>query len=250
MKIRFLGTGNARGLPVFGSDSPVSSFIRQRPELYRSQSAVLLETQQGDLLLDAGKADVGYQLDHHRLQGICISHFHCDHVLGLVPIKWGKGKRVHTLYPKGAQDYADLLKDPGILDFEAVAVFQQCKLGPFSITALPLLHTVKTLGYAVEFQNQRMAYLCDTCDLPPACIDFLRAFKPDLSIVDCNQAPQQGPGSPHNDIQLVESIRHRAQLHTLYISHIGEGMQAWLNQASNQLPEGIHEARDGLCVDI
>ena len=46
----------------------VSSFIRQRPELYRSQSAVLLETQQGDLLLDAGKADVGYQLDHYRLQ--------------------------------------------------------------------------------------------------------------------------------------------------------------------------------------
>lgn len=250
VRVRFLGTGNARGLPVYGSDSDVSTYIRPRPELYRSQSAVLLETRQGDLLLDAGKPDVANDVNPHRLTGICISHFHCDHVLGLVTIKWGKGGPVNILYPRGADDYAHLRKEPGILNFQAVDAWKPNQMGAFSITPIPLMHPVKTFGYAIDSGEHRLVYLCDTCDLPAESIDWVRSFAPSLAIVDCNQAPGTGLGSPHNDLQLVQSIKSRTQVESVYITHIGEGMQRWLLQPKNQLPDRIYEARDGLCVDI
>jgi hypothetical protein len=68
--------------------------------------------------------------------------------------------------------------------------------------------------------------------------------------VDCNQATGAGIGSPHNDLSLVQSIQECTQVKSVYITHIGEGMQRWLMAAKNDLPPGIYEARDCLCVDI
>jgi alpha-D-ribose 1-methylphosphonate 5-triphosphate synthase subunit PhnI len=56
-------------------------------------------------------------LQHGQTHGICISHFHSDHVLGLVAMKWGKGCPVDIFYPQGSNDYADLLQEPGPFEF-------------------------------------------------------------------------------------------------------------------------------------
>ena len=250
VRVQFLGTGNARGLPVYGSDSDVSNYVRAHPELYRAQSSVLLQCDAGDLLLDAGKPDVCYDVNPQQLHGICISHFHSDHVLGLVAMKWGKGCPVDIFYPQGSNDYADLLQEPGLLNFEAVDAFESYQMGPFSISPIPLIHNVKTFGYAIDYNGERLVYLCDTCGLPEESLRFVRSFRPRLAIVDCNQATGAGIGSPHNDLSFVQSIQERTQVKSVYITHIGEGMQRWLMAAKNELPPGIYEARDGLCVDI
>lgn len=250
MKVTFLGTGNARGLPVYGSNSDVSNWVRQKPELFRTQSAVLLETEQGDLLLDAGRPDLCNWINDSKLKAICISHFHSDHVLGLIPIKWGKGAPVTVFHPEVEMGYADLFSEPGLLLFNPAQVFATYTAGEFKITPLPLIHGIQTQGYAIEYRNARIAYLCDTCGLPQESIDFLKDFQPDLSIIDCNQAPGQGAGSPHNDISLVMEIKRRASLSMVYITHIGEGMQRWLLGEGNQLPLDVYEARDGTCLYI
>ena len=248
MKVTFLGTGNARGLPVYGSTSDVASRVREQPELFRTQSAVLLETEQGELLLDAGRPDLCNLINHSKLQAICVSHFHSDHVLGLIPIKWGTGAPVTVFHPEVETGYADLFSEPGLLQFKPALPFSTYTAGEFKITPLPLIHGIQTQGYAIECGDVKVAYLCDTCGLPQESIDFLEWFQPDLSIIDCNQAPGEGAGSPHNDLGLVMEIKRRASLSTVYITHIGEGMQRWLLSETNQLPLDVYEARDGTCL--
>lgn len=250
MKITFLGTGNARGFPPFGCKHELSEVARADQSLRRSQSAVLLETPEGHLLLDAGRPDLCHLLDADLLRGICISHFHSDHVMGLLTLKWGKASRIPVYHPEVDEFYADLKEDPGILDFRVAPLIQNISIPPFSVTALPLLHNVTTQGYLVEYQGRRLAYLCDTCDLPAVTVEMLKTFKPQLSIIDCNQAPGKGAGSNHNDLPLVEKIKELAELSTIFITHIGGGMERCLREQDFTLPENIHEAQDGLCIDM
>lgn len=249
MKITFLGTGNARGFPVFGLKTVPSQRARANKSYIRRQSAVLLETDEGNLLLDAGRPDLSTFLDSDSLKGICISHYHSDHVLGLYGIKWGKGKKIRVSAPEVETGFGDLLADPGILDFLPVTPFETFTFGTFEITPVPLSHGILTYGYAVQSKNFKLAYLCDTGGLAEETRDFLSNWGADLGIIDCNQAPGKGVPSSHNDLPMVQEIMNAIHLEKAFITHIGEGMQQWLID-NKTLPEGVFEARDGTCIDI
>ena len=121
MKIRFLGTGNARILPVFGSDSPFHLLFASA-QVYRSQSAVLLETQQGIFcsMLARQMWVISLIIIVYRVSALAISTVIMCWA-GL--IKWGKGKRVRTLYPEGAQIMLIFSRIQGF--YSEAAAFQQ-----------------------------------------------------------------------------------------------------------------------------
>ncbi|MBW1919217.1 MAG: MBL fold metallo-hydrolase, partial [Deltaproteobacteria bacterium] len=83
MKLTFLGTGGAWGLPELNCDCRICRQMRLGNEK-RERTALLL-THESSLLIDCGP-DIRDQLCRHsvsRLDAVLITHEHGDHYLGM-----------------------------------------------------------------------------------------------------------------------------------------------------------------------
>ncbi|RDB31522.1 MBL fold metallo-hydrolase [Candidatus Similichlamydia laticola] len=81
--VTILGSGNARGVPVVGCSCSVCR--SSEPKNRRGRTGLLIEHEGKKLLIDASP-DLREQLLRHsitRLNGICLTHYHFDHVGGL-----------------------------------------------------------------------------------------------------------------------------------------------------------------------
>lgn len=248
MDITFLGTGNARGIPTFGCECPICARARRTSEGLRHCPSHLVSAGDEAFVLDAGRFDLHRQMEGNRIDSVVLSHFHPDHVYGLFLISWGRDRSITVHAPPDENGYADLLEDPGILEFEHVTPFQAFALGSFSITPLPLNHSILTYGYAIEHHDSRLAYLMDTCGLPEESRDFLSDWNPDVAIIDCNQAPgnpKRSHNTPEQAIQIHRSIGAERSI----LSHLSCAVCQWLASEA-KLPADVQPAHDGLVVSL
>lgn len=250
MEVQFLGTANARGIPVWGSTSFISQRARQVAQYRRYPCSVLVNTQEGSILLDAGRPDLNWLIDDKQLLGVCISHFHSDHVLGLLTLKWGKGNSIPTYIPDVDEGYGDILTDPGILSIVRTYPFDNFNIGNIIITPVSLIHSVKTQGYIIDYQGKRLAYLCDTCGLPDETTRYLQAHPCDCAIIDCNQGPDREAKGVHNSLVDVLEIKENCRIPVVYLTHISESMDQWIYDFGDQMPEGVHVSWDNLSIRV
>lgn len=132
------------------------------------------------IILDAGtgirslgKENPRHQKTHH----IFLSHYHFDHIVGLPffgPLHQ-KENTVHLYGPEGDQHSlrqtigtlfakeffpVPLRLLPAKIRFHALGR-KRFRIGPFSITSLPINHPSSTLGYFMETNQHKVAYLTD-----------------------------------------------------------------------------------------
>jgi phosphoribosyl 1,2-cyclic phosphate phosphodiesterase len=112
---------------------------------------------------------------------------------------------------------------------------------------LPLQHSKPTLGYLLEGEGRRIAYLTDTVGLPPATLAWLQLDPLDVLVLDCSMPPQPQAPRNHNDLTLaLQSIEDTgAQVGVL--THVGHTLDAWLLVHRSSLPRNVTVGRDG-CV--
>ncbi len=87
IKITFLGTGTSQGIPVIGSDHPVS--FSKDPKDKRLRSSVLIEYNNLKFTIDCGP-DFRQQMlrvNCKKLDGIIFTHEHADHTTGLDDVR-------------------------------------------------------------------------------------------------------------------------------------------------------------------
>lgn len=87
MKITFLGTGTSQGVPVIACPCHVCKSTDQRDN--RLRCSILIENDQGNLLIDTGP-DFRQQMlraDVLRLDAVLFTHEHKDHIAGLDDIR-------------------------------------------------------------------------------------------------------------------------------------------------------------------
>jgi phosphoribosyl 1,2-cyclic phosphate phosphodiesterase len=85
--VTFLGTGTSTGVPLIGCPCPVCQSPDPRDK--RLRPSILIETEQGNLLVDT-TPDLRYQLLRagiSRVEAVLFTHTHADHVLGLDDIR-------------------------------------------------------------------------------------------------------------------------------------------------------------------
>ena len=83
IKITFLGTGTSQGIPVIGSDHPVS--LSENLKDKRLRSSVLISWDNFNLLIDCGP-DFRQQMirsNCSKLDSVLFTHEHADHTSGL-----------------------------------------------------------------------------------------------------------------------------------------------------------------------
>lgn len=250
MRVTFLGTGNAGGVPLYGCDCAACLRARAVADYRRRPCTALVESGDTRILIDAGLTDITERFTPGSLTAIVLTHFHPDHVQGLFHLRWGRGDSIPVYAPPDSEGCADLYKNHGLLEFRRLAKFSPVTIGDLQLTPLPLIHSKVTFGYAIEDAlGQRFAYLTDTVGLPPRTEEYLIAWTPHGLAIDCSHPPQAQPEN-HNDWTLALGLADRIGATHTWLTHIGHALDAWVLAAKPPLSQGMDLARDGLVVDV
>jgi ribonuclease Z len=231
MKLTFLGTG-------------AGNFRGSR----RQMCSALVE----EVLLDCGAGTTGRLHDaalFDRVDGILVSHLHCDHIAGLFDFLLHamitQRKRPLTIVsPPGLSpilramnDVGAMVKNPAELyDFRLIEGLQpEATIGRWRVRGIPLDHTVYNLGYLLTMDGTTLFYTGDTRQ--PSAPEDLRAdfVIHESTFADRNArfAHDFGHSTASQAARAARAMRARR----LFLTHIGsdEGVDA----------EVFREAREG-----
>jgi phosphoribosyl 1,2-cyclic phosphate phosphodiesterase len=260
MKITFLGTGDAKQVPVWGCDCKACIRARVMSNCQRKSSCILLELDGANYLLDAGSHNIVNQFQPHDISGVILTHFHVDHLVGLFQMRWGTGKSIPVFCPRDKQGCADLYKNSGLFRFEPFKkIFTPIVINPkqpnLTVSAVPLNHSKETLGYCIEADGCKVAYLCDTKGLPSETEQYLLDWRPDHIIVDCTFAPNSDEETQnHNSFDDVLDIRQRFidyGIDARYsLTHIAHDMDVYLMNQWAELPLDMTVAEDNQVIEL
>lgn len=244
MHLTFLGTGAAGGVPLWGCDCAACQRAHADRRFVRRPNCAQIEAGGVRLLLDAGVMDVAERFAPGSLSAILLTHFHADHVQGLFHWRWGIGL-LDVYAPHDAEGCADLYKYPGPLKFTHLSKFEPFNIGGVRITPVPLVHSKPTLGYCIEHDGTRLAYLTDSRELPPKTAEFLQNWQPHTICLDCTFPPGLPGSRNHFDLSEARALGKAYPSSKLVLMHIGHQLDAWLIDHPDVLPDGVVVARDG-----
>jgi len=249
MRVTFLGTGAAGGVPLFGCPCEACERARLEPVFVRRPCSALIESGNTCILLDAGLTDLHERFAPGDLDAIVLTHFHPDHVQGLFHLRWGVGTRIPVYGPPDSDGCADLYKHPGVLEFHALTKFVAITIADVTLTPLPLIHSKVTFGYAIESsRGSRFAYLTDTLGLPPRTETFLTDWRPHGLALDCSFPPRDDPIN-HNDWTTAVAVIDKVKPQRAWLTHISHTLDAWLWDTGESSPRAVI-AMDGDRVDL
>ena len=245
MKIIILGTGDAAQIPVYGCQCIACLDAKTDLARQRKPCSALIEHEGQRWLIDSGFTDLTKRFEPEDLTGIIQTHYHADHIQGLLHLRWGVGKSIPVYGPNDPQGFADLYKHPGILDFQPpfTAFLPYHLTTSLTITAIPLIHSRPTYGYLFAQSGFKIAYLTDTCSLSEESIVTLQKTTLDLFIIECSLPPQLTTPKNHNDLTMVINIIKQLSCKKVILTHIGHQFACWLQHHS--LPNYIEVASDG-----
>ena len=246
MKLTLLGTANAASIPVYGCECVACQRAMVDPFYRRLNCSALLEFDDQKILIDAGLPDITARFAPGELTKVLITHYHPDHVQGLLHLRWGAGFNIQVLSPKDPVGFADLYRHPGILDFSSrLSAFEPYQMDNLEITPLPLLHSKQTLGYAFRHNGKHFAYLTDTAGLPLDTVHYLAQNRLDVMVIDCAFPPGLAGPLNHNDIDMAILLHQAIKPKKSVLSHISHELDCWLLDNEEYLPSGIVIGHDG-----
>ncbi len=254
MKLSFLGTGDARQVPVYGCHCQSCYRARVDKTKRRCPSSLLLESGEVSLLIDAGQSDLAERFPPGTLDAILLTHYHMDHIAGLFHLRWGLNTTLPVFGPDDIAGSEALQRHAGILDFKKpLEPFTLFSFGSINITPIPLSHTRPCLGYGIEQFGRKLAYLTDTAGLCEASLRFLSDWQSDLLIVDCTYPPSpsgEGVDSSltHNDWTSANAIIQQVKPSHSWLTHISHEMDEWL--LTHHLPAGVSVATDNTVIEL
>ncbi len=215
MKITFLGTGAAEGVPAMFCSCPFCTNLRKAGDKreFRTRSQVLIDD---DLSLDFPPEAYVHSLSHgvdlSALKYILVTHSHMDHFYAHDFIL--RGYKYATLSGGKLSIYGNAevckvfaecthreMKEEVLSDIEIkeVGAFRSFKAGDYRILTLPAMHgtTEEALLYYVEKGGKSYLHLCDTGALSYEAVEFLKENGAHANLItfDCtflNAEPKAG----------------------------------------------------------
>ena len=254
LKITFLGTGTSQGIPVIGSDHPVS-FSKDLKDK-RLRSSILV--QYGDIAfsIDCGP-DFRQQMlraDCKKLDAIVFTHEHADHTSGIDdtrPYFFRQGKipiylheRVlNSLKERFAYIFDPTKKYPGAPDFEVNLINKdsEFQIKDLTITPVESMHMkLPVLGFRIN----NFAYLTDVKTIQKEELEKLK----NLDVLVIN-ALRFDPHPSHLNVDEAIEIINQINPKMTYFTHISHNM-GFHEEVCENLPANVSLAYDGLVVEL
>ena len=282
MKILFLGTGAAEGVPAMYCTCEVCNEVRRRGgREYHTRSQLIIDKKVGiDFPPDAYYRSLRYGVELSSIEHLLITHSHMDHFYAhdfilrgykytktlQAPLHIYGNEEVRAVYEECTR--RELRPEVGQqIQVHVVQPFAPFGFDGYTATALPAQHSVKENAYVYLLERGEKAYLhlTDTGRLPEETLQYLARYfqrrqnKVDLVTFDCTFLfHTAGEVSRHMGLEDNLAMQRRlAELnvvdgHTMYaithFSHNGAPLSENLQKAEKEY--GVIAAYDGMTLEV
>jgi len=251
-----LGSGASELVPCHQCHCAFCEEANRLPHLRRRHSAYLLNCEnEFAVLLDYGSECLWeYKLDYLNIAAIFISHLHSDHTAGLFSLRWSKGPGIPIYYPRprphdNIVDFASFIDQPFNMVLRELDDMEKVPINNLEVTALPLNHSIGTMGYFIEHEDFSIAYLLDTKGLPNSTEKFLQSKKISLALVDACFGPDREDFFHNNTMEAIEILEQiKPELGILtHFSHNGPPVEELSDVVRSR--ESLLLAIDGMTIE-
>ena len=254
IKITFLGTGTSQGIPVIGSDHPVSFSDDLKDK--RLRSSILIEYKDFNFVIDCGP-DFRQQMlktNCRKLDAIIFTHEHADHTTGIDDVRpyfFRQGKipiylheRVlNSLHNRFAYIFDPKQKYPGAPDFEVNLITKEndFQILGLNITPIEAVHyKLPVLG----FRLGKFAYLTDVKTISDK--EMLKLNGLDALVIN---ALRYESHPSHLNIEEALEIVNQVKPKQTFFTHISHNM-GFHEEVCSSLPKSVSLAFDGLVLEV
>ena len=258
MKITLLGTGTSVGIPSLGQLG-WGKCNPQNPKNNRQRCAVLIQSNNTNILIDAGP-DIKNQLIGHNLSsldGIIITHEHADHISGLDelrPFYFPKQEKINIytiertanflstrfdyLFNKNKKSQS-YFKPP--MNLNIINYFDEINFNDINIKTIKQHHgVIDTIGLII---NDKFAYCTDVVDFPDNSFNKLKNLDT-LVITGLRSAPHIA----HAHFDLTFSWIDKLKPKKAYLTHLSPDSDH--DTVLSICPDNVEPAYDNLYFNI
>lgn len=254
MRIVFTGTGTSQGVPVIGCPCAVCNSADQKDKRLRTSAYIELNNGK-NLTIDTGP-DFRQQMlstKVNQLHGVLFTHEHKDHIAGMDDIRSFNFlmKRKVDVFANAAVEKAlrrefhyvfDDNPYPGIPEINLISIENKTfdYFGQRIIPIEVLHYQLPVLGFRIN----DFTYITDANYIAPAEKEKLLGTKV-LVLNALRKSKHISHFSLDEAVELVQEIKPEKAYFT-HISHL----LGTHNEVSNELPDNIHLAYDGLEIEL
>lgn len=253
LKITFLGTGTSQGVPVIGSNHPVS--LSKDKKDRRLRASVLISWENTNLVIDCGPDFRQQMLTNkvNHLEAILFTHEHADHTAGIDDIRpfvYQQGDMPIYALPRVISELKKRFEyifrtENRYLGAPSVIVNEvECEsfdLFGKKVIPIQVMHgELPILGYRIE----DMAYITDAKTIPES--EFVKLKNLDVLVLNCLRE-QVHP--THLNLEEALDIVEKVKPRRTFFTHISQTF-GFHEEVSKRLPPNVFLAYDNLVIDI
>jgi phosphoribosyl 1,2-cyclic phosphate phosphodiesterase len=254
MKVRILGCGTSTGVPRIGNDWGACD--PAEPRNRRTRSAILLESDGEQLLVDCGP-DLREQLlqaETADLAGVITTHDHADHCHGIddlrqvaqhvgrpVPLH-ARSETLERLAKRFAYAFNGSPLYPAVLNPQQLG--ETLGLGCATLRFVDQPHGgISSLGLRADEGGASLAYAIDFNDMTDAMASLYAGV--DLLICDCLR---RSPHPTHAHLDAALGWARELKVGRLLLTHLDKSMD--YATLVGELPDWAEPAFDGQTVEL
>lgn len=275
MKIEFLGTGAAEGIPALFCKCEICEHARNAGgKNIRMRTGILIDRRLlMDFSPDAFVQSLYRKIDYSGLHALLVTHTHSDHFAvddlvqrstcnsrnRTVPVLKVLGSRMMCARLEDAVYDDDAAKSMSLTDLTSG---QSAQVGDYRITAWKTVHmeTEDSLIYLISCNGKQYLHAVDSAELTQEVYDDLlrQHIHLDGVSLDCTFGLLEEEYYGHMNLRQNLKVKKRleeigaADAHTrfflMHISHYAGNTHEELEKAAS--PHGFEVAYDGMCVSL